>query len=121
MPFDFSTFPIITTERLRLRQLTLDDASEIMSLFGSLEVLRFLNDPPVDTHQKAIDMINWFNKLYDDHECVNWGITLRGDDKLIGMCGSYGWDRSDRHVDIGRNHLELDVASCGFAAQEGPA
>jgi [ribosomal protein S5]-alanine N-acetyltransferase len=53
--FDFSRFPILTTERLRLRQLTHDDADAIMALFGSPEVLRFLNQSPTDTPKKSSD------------------------------------------------------------------
>ena len=44
--FDFSEFPTRTTERLRLRRLTHDDADQIVALMGDPEVLRYLKDPP---------------------------------------------------------------------------
>ncbi len=87
--FDFSSFPVLTTERLRLRQLTHEDAGAMMAIFGSPEVLRFLNHPPTDTLEKAISLIDWLNGNYTNRMAVDWGITLHGDDQLIGMCGSY--------------------------------
>lgn len=99
--FDFTTFPVLTTERLILRQLTPDDAEGMMAIFGDPEMLRFLNQPPTDTPQKARDLIAWLAGNYERKEGIDWGITLRGDDRLIGMCGAYDWDRFSRHIDIG--------------------
>ena len=99
--FDFSTFPVLTTERLRMRQLTHDDAGSVMTIFSDPEVLRFLNDPPVDTSEKALKMIDWLNGFYEKHEAVQWAFTLRGSDVMIGTCGFYAWERSDRRVDAG--------------------
>ncbi len=99
--FDFSTFPILTTERLRLRRLTYDDAPALMAIFGDPQVLRYLNNDPMDTPDKARSFVDWLNKQYEQYEGVNWGITLKGDDHVIGMCGTYAWERDNRHVDIG--------------------
>jgi RimJ/RimL family protein N-acetyltransferase len=99
--FDFSTFPVLTTERLRLRQVRHADAEAIVALLGSPEVLRYLSQPPTDTRDKAIDLIGWFDGRFQRREAVQWAITLHGDDRLIGMCGTHAWDRPNRHVDIG--------------------
>lgn len=99
--FDFSKFPVITTDRLNLRQLTHDDADSIMELYSSPEVLQFLNQEPVDTRGKAIGLINWFNGLYDTHDAIQWAIVLRDEVRLIGSCGNYEWDRDNRKIDIG--------------------
>lgn len=37
--FDFSYFPVLETERLRLRQITHADADAIIGIFGSPDVL----------------------------------------------------------------------------------
>lgn len=99
--FDFSTFPELTTTRLRLRQLTPDDSTTIMGIYGSPQVLEFLNLDPVDTPEKALGLINWFQGNYERHEGVQWAISLLETDTMVGTCGIYAWDQSDRHVDIG--------------------
>ena len=103
--FDFSTFPVLTTPRLRLRRLEHSDADAIIALFSSPEVLRFLNQEPTDSREKAVGLIDWLNGTFDRHEAVQWAITLPEDDLLMGTCGNYAWDRHDRHVDVGYHIL----------------
>jgi ribosomal-protein-alanine N-acetyltransferase len=99
--FDFSSFPILTTPRLRLRQLTHEDADGMMAIFGDPEMMRYLKQPLRDTHEKAIELIDLLMDWYQKQESINWGITLPDDDHLIGMCGMADWERDDRRVDIG--------------------
>ncbi len=64
--FDFSEFPILTTQRLRLRQLTHGDANAMAAIFGDPQVLRFLNNDPTDTPEKAIGMMDWLAGNYQN-------------------------------------------------------
>lgn len=118
--FDFSTFPILITDRLRLRQITHADAEGMMAIFGDPAVLRFLNNPPVDTPEKAIGMIDWLAGNYQQREGIDWGITLHGDDRLIGMCGAYQWDRANRRIDIGY-HIAPAHWGRGYATEAARA
>ena len=99
--FDFSTFPILTTERLRLREITNDDTEGLIQLFSSEESMRFLNFPPVTNHEEARATVERFAGEYQRQEAINWAITLHGDDRLIGNCGSGKWEKSDRRIDVG--------------------
>lgn len=114
--FDFAHFPVLTTERLTLRRLTDADAPAIMALFGDPEVLRFLNMPPKDTPEKAIDLIRWFDGMFNDRGGVQWGVSRRSDDHVIGTCGFYGWDQENRHVDIGY-HIARSEWDRGYATE----
>ena len=103
--YDFSEFPVLETSRLRLRQLRHEDAPALSELFSSPDVLRFLAQPPLDTHDKAIGLIDWFNGAFDKHEGIQWAFTLQGEDKLIGTCGLYDWEREHHYLDIGYHLL----------------
>ena len=118
--FDFATFPILTTDRLRLRHLSHDDSEAITALFGSPEVLRFLSRPPVTTREQATALIDWLNGLFLRREGVSWAITRRGDDRLIGTCGTYAWDRANQHVDIGYHLLPAHWGQ-GYATEAARA
>jgi [ribosomal protein S5]-alanine N-acetyltransferase len=118
--FDFSSFPSLTTQRLHLRRLIRDDADVMAELFSSPEVLRFLNQEPMDTREKAIGFIDWLTTNYENQVGVDWGITLRADDRLIGMCGAYGWDRENRHIDIGYHVLPAHWGQ-GYATEAAHA
>jgi len=114
--FDFTEFPTLTTERLRLRRLTHDDADQIVALMGDPEVLRYLKDPPRDTREKAIEFIDWLNGFFETKEAVPWAVTPRDDDKLIGLCNWHAWNREDRHVDIGYHFLR-ELWGRGYATE----
>jgi RimJ/RimL family protein N-acetyltransferase len=117
---DSSAFPTLTTERLLLRQITPDDAEAIRAIFGSPEVLRFLNQPSVDTHEQAMELIDWLNGRYRDHHEPQWGISLPDKDRLIGTCGVYQWDHADRHIDIGF-HIVPALWRNGYATEAARA
>lgn len=72
-----------------------------MGIFGDPEMMRFLKEPPTDTPEKAIGLIDWLAGNFQNHVGIDWGITLPDDDHLIGMCGAYGWEQDNRLIDIG--------------------
>lgn len=100
--FDFSYFPSLETERLRLRQLTHDDAEALVEIFGNPDVLRYLSGgPPCNTREEAIGVIDWMHSWFAAQNGLRWGITLRGEDNVIGTCGFHFWERENRRCDIG--------------------
>jgi ribosomal-protein-alanine N-acetyltransferase len=118
--FDFAHFPTLTTDRLILRRMTVDDAQAIMAIFGSPDVLRFLNQPPTDTLEKAHDLIRWFEGQFKHRNGVTWGITRRADNTIIGTCGFYEWHHENRRVDIGY-HIVPPEWGKGYATEASHA
>ena len=103
--FDFSTFPILTTERLHLRQLTHADAEAINHIFSDPQVIEFMSEPPLHSTEKAIELIDWMNGWYEKQAAARWGITLKGDDRVIGTIGFHKWNRDNRYADLGYDLL----------------
>ena len=103
--FDFATFPILTTERLVLRQLSHADADAINHIFSDPQVIEFMSEPPLNSTEKAIELIDWMNGWYDKQAAARWGITLKGDDHVIGTCGFHKWNREHRYADLGYDLL----------------
>lgn len=116
MTFDFSTFPVLTTERLYLRQLTVDDAPAMQAIFSDAEVLRFLNNTPTETLDQAIGMIEWLNGVFATDDAVNWAITDKESGRFIGICGTHNWHKTDRRVDVGYT-LARDEWGKGYATE----
>ncbi|MBZ0302382.1 MAG: GNAT family N-acetyltransferase [Anaerolineae bacterium] len=115
--YDFSSFPILRTERLTLRQLTSQDAEALLAIFDPEEARRFSTRPPLETREAAIKMINWFNDLTHHRQAIQWGITLHENERvLIGTCGWYSWAQSDRRVDIGY-HIVPSQWGQGYATE----
>lgn len=105
MVFDFSYFPALETEHFRLRRITHDDADAVIAIFGNADVLRYSNSPPIVTHEAAIEFIDWLDGHFNNRGMVRWGITFKGQDRVIGTCGFHFWDRENYHIDIGYDLL----------------
>ena len=118
--FDFSVFPVLNAERLVLRRLIHADADAMVAIFGAPEVLRFLNLKPVVSPEKAVELIDWFEQGFANQDVIQWGITRRGEDTVIGTCGFYNWQRDNRSVDVGYHIVPAEWGR-GYATEAARA
>ncbi len=58
---NFTSFPILTTERLTLRQLLIDDQNDILALRSDPGINQYLDRQPSKTIEDAINFINKVN------------------------------------------------------------
>lgn len=98
---DFSPFPILETERLVLRRLSNDDVNEIMELRGNPETMKFIPRPLVKNAVEALAHIKIINDKIDNNEGINWAITLKGNQKFIGLLGLYKIHVENFRAEIG--------------------
>jgi RimJ/RimL family protein N-acetyltransferase len=105
---------IIETERLVLRQFTLQDSAFILNLLNTEGWLRYIGDRNIKTTQQAEDYLN--NGPLKSYKINGFGlglVALKPDGKPIGMCGLIKRDYLD-HVDIGFAFLP-DFIGKGYA------
>jgi len=94
-------FPDLETERLILRQLTLEDADFIFRHFSDSAVTQYLMDePPVTEYAQAQEIIRFY--LEPAGKTHNrWGLVRKSDQQLIGTCGYHKWDKRYFRAEIG--------------------
>lgn len=78
---------IITTTRLRLQPLTLDDLDSIHAVWTNPGVRRFLFDDQIISREQAAAEINDSIDRFETHGCGLWAARLREEPQLIGFCG----------------------------------
>jgi len=109
-------FPMLETERLFLRPLTLDDTDFVFRHFSDPLVARYLLDePPVASPEEARAII----RFYLEPEGKNrnrWGVLRKADQRLIGTCGFHKWDKAHRRVEIGYD-LSPDCWGQGYMTE----
>lgn len=107
--FDFSTFPILETERLILREMTDADTPDVFAIFGDAETCRYFTEqgcqPYPTAAQAKAEVIDWSARRFADKVGLRWAITLRGDTRLIGTAGYNFWDRENHCGEIGYDLL----------------
>ena len=99
--FAFGEFPQLETPRLCLRELVLEDAQAIFNIRGDYEVTRYNTGLAYDRIEQARDLIQAIRAGYVDCAELRWGITLKPNPTVIGMCGFNYWVRHDRRASIG--------------------
>jgi len=99
--FAFGAFPKLSTPRLCLRELTIEDAEAVFRIRSDYEVTRYNTGLAYDRIDQARDLIQAIRAGYMDGAELRWGITLRNDPMVIGMCGFNYWVRHDRRASIG--------------------
>ena len=90
-------YPRIETERLYLRELTLDDAPEVQVHFSDPTVTAMMDIEPCDDLEAARGIIAYH--LNDTG--ARWGVFNRETDRLIGTCGFHCWDEASAQAEIG--------------------
>jgi RimJ/RimL family protein N-acetyltransferase len=79
---------VLETERLRLRQFSVDDAQFILTLLNEPSFLRYIGDKQVRTLEDARQyLLNGPIASYERHGFGLYLIELKGSDTPIGMCG----------------------------------
>lgn len=82
----FTYFPSLTTNGLHLRQLQPTDAEALFAIKSDQKVTEFYGQEP---HQSLADtqtLMQRIQTLYEQRKAIFWGLTLKGEDIVIGSC-----------------------------------
>jgi ribosomal-protein-alanine N-acetyltransferase len=91
-------FPHITTERLILRSLTIEDAPEIMVIRSDDRVNKYLDRPKASSIEDAKAFIR---KIQAADESFYWAISLKDNNTLIGAVCLWNIDTEKNSGEIG--------------------
>jgi ribosomal-protein-alanine N-acetyltransferase len=99
----FKKFPRLETERLILREVTIDDAEWYLEHFSRKEIVQGQGFPaPKGINGAREELQLYFVDLFENRNGFRWGIEEKGEEGLIGSCGYYKWLKPDgRQAEIG--------------------
>lgn len=97
----FKPFPILTTERLTLRQLEINDEQEIFTLRSDSEINKYLDRQISNTIDDARNFINKVNENTNNNESLYWAITLSDKNILVGTICLFGFSDENYKCEIG--------------------
>ena len=111
---------ILETERLRLRELTADDAPFMFELVTDPSWIEFIGDRGWTSHDDARKALEEkYVAAYAEDGFGLWGVTLKGRDELMGICGLIKRE-SLEDVDVGFAFLPRHVGK-GYASEGAAA
>lgn len=98
---NFTPFPTITTERLALRQLTMEDVNDLYKLRADEQVGKYIVRAPYQTGDEAIAFITKTETSIPNNEWIIWGITLKGENKVIGTICIWNLKKEHYRAEVG--------------------
>ncbi|WP_253905578.1 GNAT family N-acetyltransferase [Bacillus sp. THAF10] len=106
--------PMLRTERLQLRNLSMKDSDTIYAYFSQPEMTRFYGMEPFQTKLDADKFIKDF--LDDYTNLYRWGIVEKESGKLIGTCGFHAISDKHARAEIGYE-IDLPYWGKGYATE----
>ena len=86
-PVFYERFPVIDTARLRLRELTAQDATAVFEMFGDPEVTRFYDAATMTDPEQARALTDRLYRRFPERNGIRWAIERRDDGEMVGSCG----------------------------------
>lgn len=97
----FSDPPVLETQRLILRKLSLDDAKDVFDYARDPEVIRYL---PWTVHNSIEDTITYLNDILEKQakaQVTSWALVYKPLARVVGSGGYNWWLPEQRRAEIG--------------------
>lgn len=104
---DRHLFPTLTTPRLLLRKLEINDAPEIFSLRSDDRVNQYLDRPKAANLAAAKEFIETITTGIEQNKCFYWAISLKNDPELIGTICLWNGDKEHAMIETGYELLPV--------------
>ena len=98
----FTEFPVLESERLRLRRIVPSDAPQIYRLYSDPEVTRHYDLETFTDEHQATDLIESYSARFERGIGLRWGICLESaEDAVIGTAGYNLWLQTSYRAILG--------------------
>jgi [ribosomal protein S5]-alanine N-acetyltransferase len=97
----FEPFPILETQRLTLRKISMNDASDIFVIRRDAETMKYISRPLLHSIAEAQNLIGEFQEGVRNKKNIIWGISVTGHSRLVGTIGFRTIDKYNHRAEIG--------------------
>jgi ribosomal-protein-alanine N-acetyltransferase len=94
-------FPILVTERLRLRQIKPSDAEALFAIHSDVAWMRWYGVDPITERSHAGQLAEMFASWFAAGTGFRWGLERKQDGRLLGTCGLFRWNKSWHNCVVG--------------------
>lgn len=102
---NFTPFPILITERLTLRSLSMDDQQDVFDLRSDAATNQYLDRAPSKTIEDAIQFIEKINDSVKNNQSIYWVISLTGSNTFVGTICLYDFSDEKSSCEIGYEQM----------------
>ena len=106
---------IIETDRLILRELTMEDQEDLSEVLSNPESMQFYGAP--FDNKRVEGWIQWCIDSYAKHSCGLWAVVLKETNECIGDCGITMQEIEGETVPEIGYHIQKKHCGMGFATE----
>ena len=110
---------ILETERLQLRELTLDDTGDLAEVLSDPKSMQYYPEPL--SNQKVIEWIEYWQKSYEKNGFGLWAVVLKKTGECIGDCGVSLQKVDEGTVHEVGYHIKPQHCKHGYASEAAKA
>ncbi len=97
----FKKIPMLTTERLTLRKMSVYDSGDMYDYARRPIVTKYLLWEEHESEQQTYDFLSYVSDAYKRGDYFDWAVTLTDSGKMIGTCGFTSFDFDHGRVEVG--------------------
>ncbi len=101
LQLNFSPFPLLQSGRLIFRRLSHDDSEKVLFLRGNSQVMRYIPRPLLKSIDEAKTYIDFIDDKINKNIDINWAVTTKESDDLIGIMGFYRTSPEHYRTELG--------------------
>lgn len=101
LKINFTPFPLIKTPRLVLRRIRKSDLPELFFLRSDKQVLKYIDRVSDKSLKDSMAHIKKLERFEKAGHAINWAITLKGDDTLIGNICIFNIKKDHHRGEVG--------------------
>ncbi len=94
-------FPVLTGQRVRLREPRMQDIDDLFALFSHQDVMRYWSSAPMRVRMQAEGKLADMREGFARREALDWIVAERRGDRAVGCCTLYRFDARHRRAEIG--------------------
>lgn len=96
-----TVFPVLTTERLVLRETAARDVQAVFDMESDAIAMRYWSKPPMQHVSEAQASVERAMRYFEDHVGLRWSITRASDDVMLGQCSLFEFNEQCARAEIG--------------------
>lgn len=93
--------PTLVAPRLQLRWMEASDLDDLSAVFSDSEGMRFWSHAALPHRDEASIYLEAIQRGFELGTLFQWGIALRGDDRVVGTATLYGIDHAQGRAEVG--------------------
>lgn len=101
LQINFSSFPVLATERLILRQFRPEDMDALFEMRSNMEIMNLIRREPARSKADVAVLIKKMNDEFAANNAITWAVSMKDNPDLIGTLGFWRIEKENYRAEIG--------------------